>query len=63
MRTDTERLDFIESYLEREGQLMPEGQQVPITVRSWSVVTQRPQDNLRETIDALMAAKEGFLAG
>jgi hypothetical protein len=53
--TDTERLDFIERYLERSGRIERDGT-VEI-VRAWQVVTASTGD-LRETIDLMMQQRE-----
>jgi len=56
MPTDTERLDFMESYLERAGQVRTEdGHMEP--VRTWSIVT-AATGTMRETIDSLMEQRE-----
>lgn len=53
--TDTERLDFIEMWLAREGQIQtPDGHFTK--VRTWSVVT-AAGDSLRDTIDTLMTQR------
>lgn len=51
-RTDTERLDFIEAYLQREGYM---DDALRVKVRVWTVATHSENtDDLRKTIDTMM---------
>ena len=60
--TDTERLDFIERYLGRGGEIRNDNGDDPVPVHSWSVVTARNQ-TLRETIDTMMQQRERLTDG
>lgn len=62
MITDTERLDFIESYLGRQSFIRAKNGAKEL-VHAWAVVTQRPEDSLRETIDTMMAQKGALQNG
>lgn len=57
-RTDTERLDFIEAYLQREGFV---DDALRVKVRVWTIATQAENpEGLRATID-LMIDQRGKL--
>ncbi len=56
--TDTERLDFIELYLERGGRITQEDGTVEL-VRAWQVVTAAP-GTFRETLDLMMRQRHKF---
>lgn len=60
-RTDTERLDFIEAYLQREGFI---DDALRVKVRVWTVATQAENpDGLRQTIDIMMDQREKLQHG
>lgn len=55
-RTDTERLDFVEAYLQREGFV---DDALRVKVRVWTVATESTNpDGLRQTIDTMMDQRE-----
>lgn len=60
-RTDTERLDFIEMWLARAGQIQTADGHFS-TVRTWSVVTAAP-GSLRDTIDTMMGQRKKLQHG